>query len=31
MTTGGRSDRVVRSLSLVLLVLGTASLAYVFP
>jgi hypothetical protein len=31
VTTGGRSDRVVRSLSLVLLVLGTASLAYVFP
>jgi len=31
LTTNERSDRMVRSLSLVLLVLGTASLAYVFP
>jgi hypothetical protein len=31
LTANGRSDRMVRALSLVLLVLGTASLAYVFP
>lgn len=31
LTTNPRSERIVRSLSLVLLVLGTASLAYVFP
>jgi hypothetical protein len=31
LTTNQRSERVVRSLSLVVLVLGTASLAYVFP
>jgi len=31
LTRDKRSERIVRSLSLVLLVLGTASLAYVFP
>jgi hypothetical protein len=31
LTEGPRSEAVVRSVSLVLLVLGTASLAYVFP
>jgi Gpi18-like mannosyltransferase len=31
LTTNARSERVVRSLLLALLVLGTASLAYVFP
>ncbi len=31
LTTSARSERVVRSLLLILLVVGTASLAYVFP